>query len=120
MESIEAGQPGCYGAPRGLGPPSLCPAATGTVECWGHKAEGQLGDVTTKFTGDNDVPATVRGLTDATAIAAGGRPHVCSHGLRQDRVLGRKLRQHTRGRADHPGCPSVSEATAVPFTRLFV
>jgi alpha-tubulin suppressor-like RCC1 family protein len=40
----------------------------GTVECWGHNEEGQLGDGTTT---NRDMPTPVSGLSDVTAIAAG-------------------------------------------------
>jgi len=49
--------------------------ATGAVECWGDNDEGELGDGS-----DTEVPAEtpqpVSGITDATAIAAGGY-HAC-------------------------------------------
>ena len=50
----------------------------GTVRCWGHNYQGQLGDGT--FTGPDDavpLPVQVAGVTNATAIAAGSS-HTCA------------------------------------------
>jgi alpha-tubulin suppressor-like RCC1 family protein len=46
----------------------------GNVWCWGHNAEGQLGNTNTN---DQLVPSQVGGLGTATAIAAGG-DHTCA------------------------------------------
>jgi alpha-tubulin suppressor-like RCC1 family protein len=42
---------------------------TGQVACWGGNLAGELGDATP--THSSDTPVTVRGLTDATGVAAG-------------------------------------------------
>ena len=43
--------------------------ATGQVACWGSNIEGELGDQTPLHS--SDIPIVVRGLTDATSVAAG-------------------------------------------------
>jgi alpha-tubulin suppressor-like RCC1 family protein len=43
--------------------------ANGTVECWGQNSEGQLGDGTMT---DSPLPVPVMGISNATAITAGG------------------------------------------------
>lgn len=48
---------------------SLALLSDGTVRAWGSKNNGKLGDGT--FSGNNGTPATVAGLTNVTAIAAG-------------------------------------------------
>ena len=48
--------------------------SSGTIQCWGFNAEGELGNGTTK---DPSVPITVSGITDARAIAAGDS-HTCA------------------------------------------
>ena len=47
----------------------------GSVDCWGLKEEGQLGDGTTN--NYSDVPVAVSGISNATQIAAGG-VHTCA------------------------------------------
>jgi alpha-tubulin suppressor-like RCC1 family protein len=57
--------------------------ATGTVQCWGENAFGQLGDGTSGQLGDGTsekfrtTPVEVVGLRGATALAA-GRHHTCA------------------------------------------
>jgi alpha-tubulin suppressor-like RCC1 family protein len=48
--------------------------STGKVRCWGYNGDGELGNGTMT---DSDVPVTVIGITDATAVAStlGGRSH---------------------------------------------
>jgi alpha-tubulin suppressor-like RCC1 family protein len=53
---------------------SLALLSNGTVMAWGENGLGELGNGTTKE--DSDVPVAVSGLSEVTAIAAGG-----SHGL---------------------------------------
>jgi alpha-tubulin suppressor-like RCC1 family protein len=48
--------------------------ADNTVLCWGHNADGQLGNLARQSWNE---PITVRGLVDATAIVAGSR-HSCA------------------------------------------
>ena len=47
--------------------------AAGTVKCWGDNRAGGLGDGTNT---NSTTPVAVRGITDATALAAGGNPTV--------------------------------------------
>ena len=49
--------------------------SSGTVQCWGGNAYGQLGNGTTT---DSSVPVTVSGITNAIAVAAGGSPRTCA------------------------------------------
>ncbi|MFT4033959.1 MAG: hypothetical protein QM679_00110 [Patulibacter sp.] len=49
---------------------------TGTANCWGANTDGQLG-IGTADDDPHPTPAPVTGLTDATAIATGGR-HTCA------------------------------------------
>ena len=44
---------------------------TGHIDCWGYNGAGELGDATTT---DSDVPVEVRGITNATSLAAGTSP----------------------------------------------
>ncbi len=48
--------------------------ATGRVKCWGGNSNGQLGDGTQS---DADEPVAVVGLSDITAVNAGGA-HTCA------------------------------------------
>ncbi len=48
--------------------------ADGTVRCWGHNDQGQVGDGTTS---DRSVPVPVSGITTAIAISAGAS-HACA------------------------------------------
>jgi alpha-tubulin suppressor-like RCC1 family protein len=57
----------------------------GTVRCWGRNDYGQLGDGTTTH---RSTPATVSGLSGATAVAAGGLSHLRAAGQRHGQVLG--------------------------------
>ena len=60
----------------GFGPVaySCALAKTGTVTCWGNNLDGELGDGTRN---NSTTPRPVTGLTDITAITAGGR-HSCA------------------------------------------
>ena len=49
--------------------------SSGTVQCWGGNAYGQLGNGTTT---DSSVPVTVSGITNAIAVAAGDSDHTCA------------------------------------------
>jgi alpha-tubulin suppressor-like RCC1 family protein len=49
----------------------------GEVQCWGSNSNGQLGNGTSGFANNSDVPVTVTGISDATAIAAGSF-HACA------------------------------------------
>ena len=53
---------------------------TGTITCWGNNYNGQLGNGQSGRDANSSVPVTVLGITDATAITAGGG-HTCA--LRQ-------------------------------------
>jgi alpha-tubulin suppressor-like RCC1 family protein len=53
----------------GLSGSSCAVLATGGVDCWGDNTYGELGDGTMT---DSTVPVHVSGITNATAIAAGG------------------------------------------------
>jgi alpha-tubulin suppressor-like RCC1 family protein len=46
--------------------------ARGAVRCWGLNSSGQLGNGVVGSPWDSTTPVTVRGMTSATAIAAGG------------------------------------------------
>jgi hypothetical protein len=48
--------------------------SSGTVECWGHNLNGQLGNGTTT---NSTTPSPVTGLTGATAVTAGWN-HTCA------------------------------------------
>ena len=52
----------------------------GTISCWGNNYRGQLGNGQSGEDADSSVPVRVNGITDATAITAGGG-HSCA--LRQ-------------------------------------
>ena len=60
----------------------------GTISCWGHNRSGQLGNGQSgpnTYSPDSPAPVKVVGITDATAITAGGnlnRGHSCA--LHQD------------------------------------
>jgi alpha-tubulin suppressor-like RCC1 family protein len=53
-----------------------CAIAGGAVKCWGWNSNGQLGNGTNVATNTNP-PVTVAGISNATAIAAGGY-HTCA------------------------------------------
>ena len=50
---------------------------TGTITCWGLNYNGQLGNGQSGRAADSSVPIEVLGITDATAITAGGS-HTCA------------------------------------------
>lgn len=58
-----------------------CVVTDGTVHCWGHDGEGQLGDGTTTA---RNTPVQVQGLTNAVAVAVGAF-HTCA--LRADGLV---------------------------------
>ena len=49
----------------------------GSVSCWGHNKNGQIGQSESHETSEIRAPFEVPGITDATAIAAGGN-HACA------------------------------------------
>ena len=54
---------------------------TGAVSCWGANSDGQLGNGQSGEDADSSVPVRVNGITDATAITAGGNQfnsHSCA------------------------------------------
>ena len=54
---------------------------TGAISCWGANDAGQLGNGQSGEDADSSVPVKVNGITDATAIAAGGNQfnsHSCA------------------------------------------
>ena len=54
---------------------------TGAVSCWGLNSNGQLGNGQSGEDADSSVPVRVNGITDATAITAGGdeiNSHSCA------------------------------------------
>ena len=54
---------------------------TGAVSCWGANSDGQLGNGQSREDADSSVPVRVNGITDATAITAGGNQfnsHSCA------------------------------------------
>ena len=65
---------------------SLALLADGEVMAWGSDSEGLLGRSTAE--GDSDVPVSVAGLSDVTAIAAGARDGVQIDGSHNLALLG--------------------------------
>jgi alpha-tubulin suppressor-like RCC1 family protein len=49
--------------------------STGHIECWGDNEDGELGDGTTTIS--EPTPVAVKGITDATQVAASGE-HTCA------------------------------------------
>ena len=49
----------------------------GTISCWGSNEYGQLGNGQSGENADSSVPVKVKGITDATAVAA-GHQHSCA------------------------------------------
>jgi alpha-tubulin suppressor-like RCC1 family protein len=72
------GATGGSGAERGH---ACALRSDGTVWCWGRNANGQLGN---GLNTDSDVPTQVQGLTNATAVSAGGF-HTCA--IRSDQTV---------------------------------
>ncbi len=55
---------------------SYCAALTsGSVDCWGKAADGQLGDGSTS---DSHVPVAVSGITSASSVASNGNDSYCA------------------------------------------
>lgn len=59
----------------GIAPQDTCAVVNGDVDCWGTNEYGALGNGTTG--GSSETPATVAGITGATAVATGGT-HTCA------------------------------------------
>ena len=91
---------------------------TGAISCWGANSTGQLGNGQSGEDTDSSVPVKVNGITDATAITAGGG-HSCA--LHQDGAItcwgnnqyGQLGNSTTRSSSVPVGVLDIIDATAI-------